>query len=169
MRLSAPPKVSIVIPHYGRRGTLLYLLRSVLESEYPKDKLEVIVVTDDEKSVEDILSKTEFALINSKILRRSLWFSVSNARNIGGLQASGDIIAFIDDDIILTKEALARLVSALLNEPGAGCVRPAIYLYSSKCLQTLGIKFYKTLGLLRAKDIKIVPRTKAVDIDAGEA
>ncbi|EHR78586.1 hypothetical protein OCC_05059 [Thermococcus litoralis DSM 5473] len=40
------PLVSVIIPTYKRKDKLRRLLNSLLESDYPKDKMEIIVVVD---------------------------------------------------------------------------------------------------------------------------
>ena len=163
------PTVSIVIPHYGKRKTLKYLLKSILRSDYPKDKLEIIIVIDDAEQVYDVIRHFQHASVKIKVLPGRLWYSASNRRNIGGLHSEGDILAFIDDDIILSQKALKKLVKTLIESPKIGCARSAIYLFrdGQLQLQTLGIRFYKRLGLLRAINLEDKSLKGLIEIDAG--
>lgn len=167
--MEALPKISIIIPHYGRRESLRCLIESILRSNYPKDKLEVIIVAGDvkdEEYVHDLLKSFQFILFKMKVLRCRLWYSVSNARNIGGIHAEGDILVFLDDDIVLQRDALEKLVATLINDCKIGCVRPAVFFKDGR-LQTLGIKFYKWLGLMRAIDLKDKSLKGLIEVDAG--
>ncbi|MGI0016772.1 MAG: glycosyltransferase, partial [Nitrososphaera sp.] len=38
------PKVSVVIPTHNRKAKVMRLVESVIKSNYPKDKTEIIVV-----------------------------------------------------------------------------------------------------------------------------
>jgi glycosyltransferase involved in cell wall biosynthesis len=87
--------VSVVIPTRNRRDLLLRAVRSALAQTYLE--LEVIVVIDGP----DATSETALAEIKDPRLRVvALGESVggSDARNTGVQQASGDWIAFLDDD-----------------------------------------------------------------------
>ena len=161
------PEISIIIPHYGKRKSLKYLIKSILRNNYPKKKLEVIIITDDVEHVHDVLKSLGVIPIKIKVLTRRLWYSASNDRNIGGLHAEGDILAFIDDDIILSRDALKKLVETIVKNPEIGCVRPAIHFYRSGQLQTLGIRFYKKFGLMRAVDIRNGSLKGLIEVDAG--
>ena len=88
------PLVSVVIPTYKRPRKLTRALNSVLNQTY--SNLEMIVVNDDPKSdLKDMLKFTDdrIRLINHEKHRGG-----SAARNTGIKIASGDYIAFLDDD-----------------------------------------------------------------------
>src|SRR3989344_5606540 len=43
------PSVSVVIPAFNEEKTIVHAVRSILESDYPQDRIQVIVVNDGSK------------------------------------------------------------------------------------------------------------------------
>src|SRR6266568_1487293 len=85
------PKISIVVCSFNGSATIRDTLNGLLNLDYPD--LEVIVVNDGSSdSTPKIASEYPFKLISTE--NRGL----SNARNTGIDAATGEIIAFIDDD-----------------------------------------------------------------------
>jgi cellulose synthase/poly-beta-1,6-N-acetylglucosamine synthase-like glycosyltransferase len=85
------PKMSVVVCSYNGASTIRDTMEGLLKVDYPD--LEVIVVNDGstDKTAE-IVSEYPFQLISTE--NRGL----SNARNTGIYAATGDVVAFIDDD-----------------------------------------------------------------------
>jgi len=86
---------SLIVPTFGRADELESLFSS-LTRQHPI-RLEVIVVDqNDDERVQPYLSLLgkEIALKHIRLSKKSL----SNARNVGMAQASGDFLAFPDDD-----------------------------------------------------------------------
>ncbi|HAJ34903.1 MAG TPA: hypothetical protein DCL15_04310 [Chloroflexi bacterium] len=109
-----PSFVSVIIPTYNRKQSLLRTLDSLARQTYPTDRFEVIVVDDggNDGSHEVRQSAYPFQLE---------YFHQSNkgsaaARNYGVQQSRGDILVFIDDDMTLDARYLA--VIAAKTEPG---------------------------------------------------
>ncbi len=85
------PKISVVLCSFNGSPTIRDTLNGLLKLDYPS--FEVIVVNDGSTdSTPKITSEYPFKLINTE--NRGL----SNARNTGIEAATGEIIAFVDDD-----------------------------------------------------------------------
>jgi glycosyltransferase involved in cell wall biosynthesis len=85
------PRISVVICSFNGSQTIRDTLSGLLKLDYPD--FEVIVVNDGSTdSTPKIASEYPFRLINTQNL------GLSNARNTGIEAATGEIIAFIDDD-----------------------------------------------------------------------
>lgn len=85
------PKVSVVVCSYNGSATIRDTMEGLTTLEYPN--YEVVVINDGSTdSTPDIVSEYDFKLINTE--NRGL----SNARNTGWQESSGEIIAYIDDD-----------------------------------------------------------------------
>lgn len=107
-------KVSVIIPTYNRKQTLLKTLDSVLAQTYPRDLYEVIVVDDGS------IDGTEEAL--EPLLSRILYFKQENkgpatARNLGITHARGEIVAFTDDDCVVPLNWIEALVYGFRRYP----------------------------------------------------
>ena len=106
--------VSVIIPTYNRRDSLLRALRSIEEQTLPMAQLEVIVVddgsTDDTKTVVD--QKFPFAL---RYLQQKNQGATA-ARNYGARTCQSDILVFIDDDVTIAPQTLEAFIEKFNRE-----------------------------------------------------
>lgn len=104
------PKFSIVIPVYNVERYLKRTLDSVFNQTY--QDFEVIVVNDGctDKSM-NIAKKYKVKIIDNQRV------GVSEARNIGAKQASGEYLLFLDSDDYWDKELLEKINKSLDNKP----------------------------------------------------
>ena len=109
------PLCTIVIPTRRRPLLLAECLESIAASEYPSDRLDVIVVDDGggavEGAVESVAGRLETAVL------RCPGLGPAAARNAGAARAGGEILAFTDDDCRVSPDWLSSLVAALDGEP----------------------------------------------------
>ncbi|MGH9353059.1 MAG: glycosyltransferase family 2 protein, partial [Terriglobia bacterium] len=102
---ATPLQCSVIIPTWKRPDLLAATLSSVMNQSYPH--LEVVVVSDGEDPGLRELSQ-EF-----KNEQQILWtFHATNrgasaARNTGAKQASGEVLLFLDDDVVADRELVA--------------------------------------------------------------
>ncbi|GMU96857.1 glycosyltransferase family 2 protein [Ignavibacterium album] len=93
-------KLSVVIPTIGRKQELLNTIKDLSKQNLPRDKWECLIITQSEIDIESL---KEIAIKNS--LQLKVFYSkqpnASLARNIGLIEASGDIVLFLDDDLII--------------------------------------------------------------------
>jgi cellulose synthase/poly-beta-1,6-N-acetylglucosamine synthase-like glycosyltransferase len=103
--LTSLPKISIIIPAKNEEKLLRNCLSSLQALDYPKEKLEIIVV--------DGLSDDHTADVAHEmgaIVLRNEKQTVSPGRNLGFAHASGELIAFTDADCIVDKKWLASCI-----------------------------------------------------------
>jgi len=94
-------KVSIIIPTFNRRDLLFYCLKSLSNQTFPGDNFEVLVI--DDGSTEDISSLIkEFNQNLSIRYFRQDKKGQASAENLGIKHAAGEIILFLDNDMIST-------------------------------------------------------------------
>jgi len=101
------PSVTIIIPTKNRKIELIECLKSVFSQDYPKEKMEVIVV--DDGSRDGTLDIT--ALFSCKVFVLEENHGQSYCRNLGAQEASGEILAFIDSDCVAEPLWLKELTS----------------------------------------------------------
>jgi cellulose synthase/poly-beta-1,6-N-acetylglucosamine synthase-like glycosyltransferase len=104
------PLVSIILPAYNEGKYLSACLKTIMEVNYPKDKLDVIVV--DDGSTDDTHSIAKSFEGRGVPLRT---FTKKNggkgaALNFGIKKAKGELVATMDADSYLTKSTLRELV-----------------------------------------------------------
>jgi hyaluronan synthase len=115
------PKISVIVPVYNEENGIADTIDSILDSDYPKDKLELVVI--DDKSKDHSLE-----VINKKRLERDFKL-VKNEKNMGkrhamatGIkQCSGDILVCIDSDTFVKPDAIKLLVQPF-TDPEVYCV-----------------------------------------------
>jgi GT2 family glycosyltransferase len=108
--------ISIVVPTYNRPASLALCLEAITRLRYPKDQFEVIVVDDggavDIGGIIDPLRQS----INIRMLRQENT-GPAGARNNGAAHATGQFIAFTDDDCSPTEDWLRALTLRLQQDP----------------------------------------------------
>jgi glycosyltransferase involved in cell wall biosynthesis len=102
----ATKPLSVVIPAYDSHATLPLALASVAVQGYPRHLLEVVVVDDGSTPP---LAPEVHGLEQVRIhrLEREDGFGSGRARRVGADVADGEIIVFLDSDMVLEPHALA--------------------------------------------------------------
>lgn len=109
------PKITVVIPAYNIETLLEKCVISVAEQDYPKDKLEVIIVDDGSTdSTGELCDKLSSAYENVTVLHKENGGS-SSARNLGIEHATGDYIGFVDSDDFVDKGMYRALAEAAVK------------------------------------------------------
>ena len=107
--------VSIIIPYYKKKESILKTINSVLNQSY--SQFEIIIIYDDENLSDlnylDKLFKSEKKI---KIIKNSRNIGAGFSRNKGIENAKGDFIAFIDADDIWKKNKLENQINFMIKE-----------------------------------------------------
>lgn len=113
--MNQSPRLSIVIPTHNRRELLAQNLEALACQTWPADRFEVIVVADACKDgTQDMVEALVPALPYRLKLLSHEARSASVTRNRGAELAQGDILLFLDDDVI----AEPQLVKAHMQVQG---------------------------------------------------
>jgi len=104
---------------------LARLVRSILKSDYPKDKLEIIIV--DDASTDGTYEYIKRLFPQVKVIRNSKEMLVSESRNIGIRASKGKYVFLIDDDNIVDKNTIKELVEFMEAHPEVGVAGPIMY------------------------------------------
>jgi GT2 family glycosyltransferase len=110
---------SVVIPSHGRPGPLSACLRAVLNADFPPDRFEVVVVDDGTAEPLEGQVPVPAGEVPVRWVRLPENVGPAAARNAGASAASGDYLAFIDDDCLADRAWLARLSEACEANRGA--------------------------------------------------
>ncbi len=114
--------VTVVIPTYNRKESLIDCVNSLIDQTYPKEAYEIIVVDDGSTDGTDELFEKNFSTImhpGLKYLHQTNKGSYA-ARNTGVKNASGDVICFTDDDCIVEKNWIESIVSGFSDHSIGG-------------------------------------------------
>ncbi|MEO5361224.1 MAG: glycosyltransferase family 2 protein [Nitrospirota bacterium] len=94
--------VSVIIPTYNNSVVFLKCLNAILDSTYKN--FEVIVV--DDCSTENIIINNIAGINMIRLEKRS---GPAAARNIGAQRATGDILFFIDSDVLIPADTIKKV------------------------------------------------------------
>jgi glycosyltransferase involved in cell wall biosynthesis len=145
------PFVSVIVPTMNRKRYLQASLESLNHLDYPKSKIEIIVV--DGGSTDGTNQMVSKFFKNTQIIveKRD---GISIARNTGGKNAKGDILAFTDDDCVVDKDWIRNIVTAFRDDKVGAAGGPNILLHPDLFPQ----KFINspTLGIFSLGDKKIL-------------
>ena len=114
------PNVSVIIVNYGK-GWLYRCLRSIIATEYPSSKLEIIVV--DNASKDDLASMGR-AFPDVKLIRLSRNVGYAKAVNIGVEKSKGVYTAVLNNDVLVAPDWLRKLVDVLERDEKVAAVCP---------------------------------------------
>ena len=119
-------KVSVIIPTYNRERDLRELFENLLVQTYKP--VEVIIVDDTPGNEIDNLcreyrQKFNELNINLVYLRNPKERSAAIARNIDIERAQGDILLFLDSDVILFNNYIEEIIKVFKEKPHALCVK----------------------------------------------
>jgi len=114
--------LSIVIPTHERPEKLRVLLASLRDARIPE--LKEIVVVDDSGRVSQVAA--EFVDLPIEVVELPERVFISRAKNIGWRRSRSELIYFIDDDNVVTRETLEGPMQVMGAHPEAGAVVPAV-------------------------------------------
>ena len=161
------PTISIMIAAYNEADCIVETLKNKIEQNYPLDKLEILVVSDESEDGTDELVK-EFAKTSPVPI--TLHRQIPRAGKTAGLNAlselaTGDLIAFSDANSIWDKEALSQLASNFADEAVGYVTGKMIYVTSDGSLIGDGCSSYmKYENWLRDKETLM---GSVVGVDGG--
>jgi len=135
---ATPPRVSIIIPTRDRAALLATCIRSIrARTRYPD--YEIIIV--DNGSVEDA-TKQLFAALGAdpaiRVVRRPEPFNFSRLNNAAVREATGTVLAFVNNDIEVVHDGWLEEMVALALRAETGCVGAKL-LYGDGRIQHAGI------------------------------
>jgi glycosyltransferase involved in cell wall biosynthesis len=114
--------ISVVIPTYQRTSDLLCAVGSLVAQEDAEAiEFEILVMDNASDDTLRSLLLQEFSLTRIPIrYLRVADLGLHNCRNLGAWAARGDIVAYIDDDVIVPKYWAKAMLSAFRDDAVAG-------------------------------------------------
>lgn len=126
------PEVSIIIPAYNEEEGIEGSIKGALDFDYPKDKLEIIVV--DDGSMDNTYERAK-KVENSdlvKVYKLKQNQGKGAAMNYGIKKSNGEIVVTMDaDNVVVTKDVLKKVVS-YFDSDSIKCVFPGIAIYKPR-------------------------------------
>ena len=113
------PSVTMIVPVHNEASVIARKVENTLALDYPRDKLEVLFVSDGSTDGTAEVIRSRLAP-HVRLLELADRGGKARALNHGLAHATGEIICFTDASIALERDALATLV-ANFRDPAIGC------------------------------------------------
>jgi glycosyltransferase involved in cell wall biosynthesis len=107
------PFVSICTPTFNRRPFIPFMIKCFENQNYPKDKIEWIIIDDGTDPIGDLLvniPQVKYFYFEEKML-------LGRKRNLMHSKCSGDIIIYMDDDDYYPPDRISHAVDMLKKNP----------------------------------------------------
>jgi len=122
--------ISIVIPHYNRIDLLKPCLDAIFSlEEFQKEGNEVIVVDDGSTNNSVEFIQSNYPRVKIVVNKRNMGYGYSCNRGVKA--AKNEIVLLLNNDVILTKDALSLMLPHLINER-VFAVTPKMYAWDKK-------------------------------------
>jgi len=111
------PFVSICTPTFNRRPFWEYTIKCFNHQDYPKDRMEWIIIDDGTDKIKDLvcnISQVKYFEYDTKM-------PLGKKRNLMHEKSQGDFIVYMDDDDYYPPERVSHAVDMLLRHPSALC------------------------------------------------
>lgn len=118
--------VSIIVPTYNRRGSVERLLRVLHDQSYPSDRFEVLVIDDGSEDGTPSMLRTLKTAFVLRILEQPHQ-GPAEARNRGVASAEGDLVLFLDDDVVPSRDLISvHVATQAAQGDGAVVIGPML-------------------------------------------
>jgi len=113
------PTLSVIVPCYRCPGTLRDVIAGLEQSDLPRDRWELIIVDDnsDDDTADVARAHADHVLVTSNGPRGPAF-----ARNLGSTVARGDVLVFVDADVVVTPTTLSQFRQVFSAHPDVGSV-----------------------------------------------
>jgi glycosyltransferase involved in cell wall biosynthesis len=112
---SAATRFSIIVPTRGEPATLLPLLDALARQTLPRDRFEILISFDGVEPGPEVTRK--LAAIDARAVRATERRGPGAARNRAAREATGEYLAFTEDDCLPSDDWLERADARLTREP----------------------------------------------------
>jgi len=116
-RTKSYPLVSICTPTFNRRPFFPYLIKCIEAQDYPKEKIEWIIIDDGTDKIGDLVKELPYV----KYYPYDEKMVLGKKRNLMHEKSLGEFIVYMDDDDYYPPERISHAVETLTKNPKALC------------------------------------------------
>ena len=124
-KLPKKPCVSICTPTFNRRPFIPFAIKCFEHQNYPRDKMEWIIVDDGTDKIEDLVAHLPYV----KYFRYDEKMTLGKKRNLINSKATGDIIVYMDDDDYYPPDRVKHAVEKLKDSKALCAGSSAMFIY----------------------------------------
>ncbi|MBI2630626.1 glycosyltransferase family 2 protein [Candidatus Nomurabacteria bacterium] len=160
------PAVTIAVPSWNEKDTVGKTVNSVLNLNYPEDKIKIFLIDDGstDGTMEEIKKFEKYS--NVKIFQKQNG-GKHTALNLALENLETDFFGCLDADSVADPESLVRIMSYFEKDASVMAVAPSVTVYEPKNIiqyaqkaeYHMGVYFKKMLGILGAINVTPGPLT----------
>ncbi len=145
------PSVAILVPCWNKGATLSPTIHSLLDLEYPRDLLSIVII--DDGSTDNTWEAAQEFSHNPqvKLYQKENEGSKYSALNFGLAHTESDLVGCLDADSFVEKDALIEMVKAFEADPDAMAAAPSMKVNSPKSVLELMQSVEYTFGIFYKK------------------
>lgn len=122
------PFVSVCTPTFNRRPFIQSMFECFKNQDYPKSRIEWIIVDDGSDKIRDLIATSNIPQIRYFEVEQKM--TLGAKRNYMHTHAKGSIIVYMDDDDYYPPERISHAVERLTENPKAMCAGASeLYIY----------------------------------------
>lgn len=149
------PTLTVVIPAFNEGPGVRRSIESVLASDYPADKLRVIVVNDGSSDDTGVHIDAAAAASSGRALAIHLPTNAGKRHAVfrGLDQATSALVATVDSDSTVPPESLRALVAPIVRQPGTSAVAGKVLVANRRASlisRMLGVRYILGFDFIRA-------------------
>ncbi len=145
------PTVAVLVPCWNKGATLSPTIHSLLAMEYPKDKLEIVII-DDGSTDNTWEAAQEFAQHPQvKLYQKENEGSKYSALNFGLAHTTSELVGCLDADSFVAQDALMEMVKAFEQDPEAYAAAPSMKVNQPRSILELMQSVEYTFGIFYKK------------------
>lgn len=166
VKLAKYPAVTIIVPSFNEEHTIYKTVRSLLNLNYPKDKVKIFLIDDGSTDSTWNAIKKFSKHSNIKIFKKENGGKYT-ALNLGLYHSETDYFGCLDADSMADPQSLVRIMSCFERNDKVMAVAPSLMVYNSKNIiqgaqqaeYYLGVFLKQMLGFLGAIHVTPGPLT----------
>jgi len=122
------PFVTVCTPTFNRRPFIQNMFQCFRNQNYPKSKLEWIIIDDGTDKIEDLVNESNIPQI--KYFKYDTKMTLGKKRNLMHEKSKGSYIVYMDDDDYYPHDRISYAIETLQKNPNALCAgSSAIHVY----------------------------------------
>ena len=122
--------VSVCTPTFNRRPFIPYMIKMYENQDFPKDKMEWVIIDDGTDPIEDLINEAKERIPNIKYFKYDEKMQLGKKRNLMHEKSVGEILVYMDDDDYYPSDRVSHSVQTLNQNKNALCAGSSeIYVY----------------------------------------
>lgn len=145
------PRVSMLVPCFNEERTVAGTVESLLALDYPKEKLEILIIDDGSTDGTRAIAES-YAAQNPQVK----FFHKENggkytALNLGIEHATGDILGCLDADSFVAQDGLIEMMKRFESDPAIMATTPVMKVFKPSSMLELMQSVEYTFGIFYKK------------------